>query len=255
MVGYGAVADFSGNLVIADDGEIRVVADRSGRFYSQNMKAGYIYRIAGSPSYGESGDGGSALRAGLWATSIGLDSFGNVVLGEEEANRVRVIAARTGRFYGQKMTAGDIYTVAGDGLTYSGNGGPPLAAEFGDPNGVSVSTRSDIAFITTPFSSTLQVIPARSGTFFGRKMTAGTLYSVAVHGGQLDLTGDAPLAFDGSGNLVVADSDVWSSKVWLVPAATGSFYGRKMTAGASTTSRALAGSGSPGTAAPPSRPS
>ncbi|HEY5017088.1 MAG TPA: hypothetical protein VII59_09945, partial [Streptosporangiaceae bacterium] len=71
-----AVADLSGNLVIADGGEVRVVAGRSGRFYNQNMKAGYIYRIAGSPSYGDAGDGGSALRAGVWATAIAVDGYG-----------------------------------------------------------------------------------------------------------------------------------------------------------------------------------
>ena len=29
--------------------------------------------------------------------------------------RIRVVAAGTGTFYGQAMTAGDIYTIAGDG--------------------------------------------------------------------------------------------------------------------------------------------
>jgi hypothetical protein len=229
----GAVADLSGNLMIADGGEVRVLAGRSGHFYGQTMKGGYIYRIAGSPYYGDSGDGGPALRAGVWAAQIGVDRFGNVVVGQGAGYRVRVIAARTGRFYGQKITAGDIYTIAGNGQTFSGNGGPPLAAEFADPIGVSVSTRGDIAFITTPYNSTLQVIPARPGTFFGRKMTAGTLYSVPVDRGQTDLFGTAPLAFDGSGNLVVADADnnPYLSKVWLVAATSGTFYGQKMTAG------------------------
>lgn len=227
-----AVADLSGNLVIADGGEVRVVAGRSGRFYNQNMKAGYIYRIAGSPSYGDAGDGGSALRAGVWATAIAVDGYGNVALAQE-GYRVRVIAARTGLFYGQKMTVGDIYTVAGDGQLFSGNGGAPLAAEFGGIDGVTVSARGDIAFVSTPWSSVLQVIPARSGMLFGRKMTAGTLYDVAVRGGQEDLNGDAPLAFDRSGNLVVADAEDGPNfnGVWLVAAATGTFYGQKMTAG------------------------
>ena len=229
----GAVADLSGNLMIADGGEVRVLAGRSGHFYGQTMKGGYIYRIAGSPYYGDSGDGGPALRAGVWAAQIGVDRFGNVVVGQGAGYRVRVIAARTGRFYGQKTTAGDIYTIAGNGQAFSGNGGPPLAAEFADPIGVSVSTHGDIAFITTPYNSTLQVIPARPGTFFGRKMTAGTLYSVPVDRGQTDLFGTAPLAFDGSGNLVVADADnnPYLSKVWLVAATSGTFYGQKMTAG------------------------
>ena len=167
------------------------------------------------------------------ATSIGVDGYGNVALGEESENRVRVIAARTGRFYGQNMTIGDIYTVAGNGLTYSGNGAPPSQAEFGDPIGVSVSARGDIAFISTPFSSVLQVIPNRSGTMFGRTMTAGTLYSVAVRGGKQDFSGDAPLAFDRNDNLVVADSEDGPNfnGVWLVAAGSGTFYGQKMTAG------------------------
>ena len=40
-----------------------------------------------------------------------------------------MVAASTGTFYGQAMTAGDIYTVAGDGINgYSGDGGPATAA-------------------------------------------------------------------------------------------------------------------------------
>jgi hypothetical protein len=239
-----AVADLSGNLVIADGGEVRVVAARSGRFYAQNMKAGYIYRIAGSPSYGDAGDGGSALRAGVWATAIAVDGYGNVALAQR-GYRVRVIAARTGLFYGQKMTVGDIYTVAGDGQLFSGSGGAPLAAEFGGIDGVTVSGRGDIAFVSTPFSSVLQLTPARSGTLFGRKMTAGTLYDVAVRGGQEDINGDAPLAFDRSGNLVVADAEDGPNfnGVWLVAAAAGTFYGQKMTAG---DTYAIAGGDGPG---------
>ncbi len=240
-----AVADLSGSLVIADDGQVRVVAGRSGRFYDQNMKAGYVYGIAGSASYEDSGDGGPALRAGVWATSVAVDRYGNVAL-VQQGYQVRVIAGRTGRFYGQKMTVGDIYTVAGNGLPFSGNGGPPLAAEFGGSSGVTVSARGDIAFVSTPWSSVLQVIPARSGALFGRKMTAGTLYDVAVNGGQQYFTGDAPLAFDRNGNLVVADAQPLPggfNGVGLVPATTGTFYGRKMTAGGVY---AIAGSARPG---------
>ena len=143
------------------------------------------------------------------------------------------------------MTAGDIYTVAGDGRLFSGNGGPPLAAEFGGIDGVTVSGRGDIAFVSTPWNSVLQVIPARSGTLFGRTMTAGRLYDVAVRGGQQDVNGDAPLAFDRSGNLVVADAEDGPSfnGVWLVAAAAGTFYGQKMTAG---DTYAIAGVDGPG---------
>jgi hypothetical protein len=52
---------------------------------------------------------------------------------------VRVVAAKTGTFYGQAMKAGDIYTVAGNGTEgYSGDGGPATSAELDWPGGVAV---------------------------------------------------------------------------------------------------------------------
>src|SRR5260370_27505336 len=40
------------------------------------------------------------------------------------------IRTATGTFYGQAMTAGDIYTVAGDGTAgFAGDGGPAVKAE------------------------------------------------------------------------------------------------------------------------------
>lgn len=53
---------------------------------------------------------------------------------------MRVVATVVGTFYGKKMTAGDIYTVAGNGhFGYSGDGGPPTSAEFNfAPPGVQV---------------------------------------------------------------------------------------------------------------------
>ena len=44
-----------------------------------------------------------------------VDASGDVVIADSDSNRIRVVAARTGTFYGQSMTAGDIYTVAGNG--------------------------------------------------------------------------------------------------------------------------------------------
>jgi hypothetical protein len=46
--------------------------------------------------------------------------------------RIRVVAAKTGRFYGRHMVAGDIYTIAGDGSgLFSGDGGPATSASMG----------------------------------------------------------------------------------------------------------------------------
>ena len=49
------------------------------------------------------------------------------------------MAARTGTFYGQAMTPGDIYTIAGNGTHgFSGDGGPGATAELSYPAAVTV---------------------------------------------------------------------------------------------------------------------
>ena len=49
----------------------------------------------------------------------------------------RVVAATTGTFYGQAMTAGDIYTVVGSGqVGYGGDGGLATKAKLDSPQDV-----------------------------------------------------------------------------------------------------------------------
>jgi hypothetical protein len=240
-----AVVDGAGNLVIGDGTRVRVVAARTGRFYGQQMTAGHIYGIAGTGQGGYSGDGGAAVRARVSADTIALDAAGNVLLAG--GHRVRVVAARTGTFYGVKMTAGHIYTVAGNGTAFSGDGGPPLRAEFTLPTGLSVDRAGDIAFTAVTVDgaedTAVDLIPARSGTFFGRRLTAGRLYTLAGNGSagfrgdngpardaEFDFPfGAAAVAFDGSGNIVVADGG--NNRVRLIAVRSGRFFGRAMTAG------------------------
>jgi hypothetical protein len=79
----------------------------------------------GTGTSGPLGDGGPADRASVVTCDAVIDHAGNLVIPDSGNYRVRVVAAATGTFYGQAMTAGDIYTVAGDGTGgYSGDGGP-----------------------------------------------------------------------------------------------------------------------------------
>ena len=56
------------------------------------------------------------------------------------------MAATTGTFYGQAMTAGDIYTVAGDGKRGDGGptGFPATQAELDSPDSVAVDRAGDL---------------------------------------------------------------------------------------------------------------
>ena len=123
--------DAAGNVLIADsdNNRVRVVAERTGTFYGKAMTAGDIYTIAGDGTGGLSGDRGPATKAGLFRPAgVAVDAAGNVLIADTLNNRVRVVAERTGTFYGQPMTAGDIYTIAGTGLTAPARAGSPVTA-------------------------------------------------------------------------------------------------------------------------------
>ena len=106
---FSIATDASGNLYIADtyNGKIRKV-DTSG----------IITTVAGNGSLETSGDGGSALQAGLsWPNGLAVGPGGDIYLVDANT-RIRKIAGN-----------GVISTVVGNGsYGYSGDGGPAVAA-------------------------------------------------------------------------------------------------------------------------------
>jgi hypothetical protein len=250
----GVAVDGAGNLVIADqfNNRVRVVAVKTGAFYGRAMTAGDIYTVAGNGTLGFSGDGGPAAQAEMnlsnWhngsatgATGVAVDGAGNLVIADTGNNRVRVVAVKTGTFYGRAMTAGNIYTVAGNGTaSCTGDGGPATSAELDTPAGVVVDGAGNLVIAEAGFCGGIQVVAASSGTFYGQAMTAGDIYGVAG-GGPRGFSGDGGpatqagvnfpegVAVDGAGNLVIADSG--NHRIRVVAASSGTFYGQAMTAG------------------------
>lgn len=113
----GVAVDGVGNLYIADNGNNRV---------RKINTSGTISTIAGTPTYGFSGDGGPSTAAMVSApVGIATDPSGNVYIADQNNNRIRKI-----------NTAGIISTYAGNGTAgYSGDGGMPTLASLNHPSG------------------------------------------------------------------------------------------------------------------------
>jgi len=216
------------------------VASATGTFYGLLMTAGDIYTVAGDGSLGFSGDGGPATNAQISGPlGVSLDQSDNLVIADTGNNRVRVVAASNGTLYGQPMSTGNIYTIAGGGSSGLGDGGPAASAGLVHPRGVAVDGSGNVVIVDSD-DNRVRVVANSTGTFYGRPMTAGDIYTIAGDGSggfrgdggpatRAALRFPKAIALDASGN--VAIDDRFNSRVRVVATTTGMFYGRAMTAG------------------------
>jgi hypothetical protein len=192
---FSVRVDGAGNLLLGCEGEVRMIAVHTGTYYGRKVTAGDIYAIAGNGTFGFSGDGGPATQAEVDPSSATVDGSGNLLIADAGNQRIRVVADSTGTFYGQAMTAGDIYSIAGNGtFGFSGDGGPATRAEFNDPSSVAADAAGNVLIADTG-NSRIRVIAAHTGTYYGKKMTEGHIYTIAGNGGT-GFAGDGGPAID-----------------------------------------------------------
>jgi len=273
--------DPSGNVVFAVNGapasttnaeydsQIFVLAERSGSFYGKKMVRGKLYVIAGvlngAPLPTPCDDGAvgqaranaapdSATKAsqanlGYMIGTLRFDAEGNIILADGGSKstgpcgggynlpaRVVVIPARTGSYYGQKMSVGYLYTIAGLG-TKTGSGVPATDSELYGVSAVAIDHTGNILVDAVndgyPLGG-IRVIAAKAGTFYGQKMIKGDIYALP------GLRYANAVAVDNAGNVLVGSSDL--SLVQMLAEKTGAYYGVKARAGRIYT---IAGNGKP----------
>ena len=125
---FGIALDSSGNIYIADQVNFRI--------RKLTISTGIISTIAGSGTYGYTGDGGVATSADLkQPTGIALDKFGNVYFAEEDNHVIRKITVSTGI----------ITTIAGNGTSgFTGDGGAATNSLLSSPYGVATDDAGNI---------------------------------------------------------------------------------------------------------------
>ena len=185
-VGFDAQlsVDSAGNVYIADSNNNRI------RKVDTN---GVISTIAGTGTYGFSGDAGAATAANLASPiATAIDNSGNILIGDYGNRRIR------------KITSGTITTIVGNGNCCTfGDGGAAAAAQVNAPYSLMVDT-ADTIYIADMWDKKV------------RKIVAGTISAVA--GADPAFSGDSGqasaanvgqpsgIATDAAGNIYIADS-------------------------------------------------
>ncbi len=184
---WGLAVDASGDVYIAatSDNVIRKVAAN-----------GIITTVAGTGTWGYSGDDGPATGAQLYEPEgVAVDAAGDIYIADAFNAVVRKVAAN-----------GIIRTVAGTGTWgYSGDGGPATGAQLSEPEGVAVDAAGNLYIVDT--SSVVVRKVAANGIITTVAGTGANGFS--GDGGpaaSAQLTWPQGVAMDVSGNLYIADS-------------------------------------------------
>ena len=226
----GIAIDSSGNLYVADTGNLRI----------REISGGTISTIAGNGSTSTySGDGGQATKAQLnQPKGVVADAAGNIYIADTGNNRVRKVSTSgvittiagnvtagssgdsgpatsallnqpfglaidaAGNLYVadfgnnkvRKISNGVITTVAGTGTPGdSGDGGPATSGQLNAPAAVAVDTAGN--FYISEF-----------GSGYVRKVTSKGVISTIAGDGAVQLSIPAGLAVDATGDVYVADT-------------------------------------------------
>jgi sugar lactone lactonase YvrE len=166
-----------------------------------------IYTIAGDgmrcTTRPACGDGGAGTSARLnTPDAVAVDSVGNVYIADAGDNEVR------------KLTpAGTITTIAGSGTFCStapscGDGGPATQAQLNFPEGVAVDASGDVYIADFGDNEVRKVTPAGTITTIAGNGTKCQTAPMCGDGGpatKAQLPEPNGVAFDGGGNLYIAD--------------------------------------------------
>lgn len=183
-----AALDASGNLYIADEGNLRV--------RKVNSASGIITTVAGNGTLGNSGDNGLATSAQVYPQSVALDANGNLYIGENY--RIRKV----------NVVTGIITTVAGTSTNgFTGDNVAATSARLDSPHGIALDPNGNL-YIAETGANRIRLVNAATG-IITTVAGDGTPGFSGDNGAATSAKLDYPysIALDGIGNLYIADAN------------------------------------------------
>ena len=251
--GITAVNPANGDVAIVNtaDNYIYLVAGSAETEFGISMTAGSAYLVAGDGATNGAPNFTTHSAFGpVGPGAIAFDASGNLVLADNAGPAsVDVIAAASGTAYGQAVTAGGIYKLAGAGAQTAPVASLPgtvgqLAGQFlslavSPAGNIVVSLRSyGIVLInegTAASTAYGQTVAADSAAFVAGSLTGSAANLANAQPATASLVQGAFIALDLAGNVVfTAQSTTANSAddtIWALPAASGTAYGQTVAAG------------------------
>jgi trimeric autotransporter adhesin len=200
----GASLDFPAGLSFDSAGDLYVTDTRHNRIRKIST-SGIINTVAGNGVAGYNGEGPATSAKLNTPSGVALDAAGNLYIADTQNHRIR------------KVANGVISTFAGTG-TPGFLDGPAATADFGFPKGVT-------------FDGSGNLFVADAGNNRVRKISSNVVSTVAGNGAftfagdggkplSASLAHPSSIAFDGSGNIFIADTT--NNRIRLVNAANTS---------------------------------
>jgi hypothetical protein len=235
---------FPTGVAVDHHGDVFIAEATSNRVQEVRTKGGAPVTVAGTGQAGFNGNGRVATQSQLSGPSgIAVSDSGNLFIADTDNCRIRVLPQVSGTYFGQTMSAGHLYTVAGTGVCGSASrGGPGPQAQVWEPVAVAVDQGGDLFIADTGDQSVLE-LAAQAGTYYGTPIGTddlATIVGMGQYGPYLvdglsatsvaaELNDPEGVAVASNGNLYVADGDMHCLRV--VPRSSITLLGRSMTGG------------------------
>lgn len=178
--------------ICTDDSGNVFICDYSNNRIRKVNTAGIITTVAGSGTYGFSGDSMPATAASLkWPWGIAIDKAGNLFFSDSQNGRIRKIDA-----------AGIITTIAGNGtLASGGDNGPAIQASLKEPGNLNFDNKGNLYFVdynSVRKIDTMGIITTIAGNgYSGLTGDGGPAVNARV--------GASGVAADAHGNIFITD--------------------------------------------------